>query len=305
MFGLISTPGGAEPVQLREVEDPRPSEDEALVEVKAFGVNRGELFLLAERDGWRPGQDVAGVVLQPAASGRGPGAGAHVVACVDGGGWAQRVAAPVSRMAELPDSVSFSAAATLPVAGLTALRALREIGELLGRRVLVTGASGGVGHFGVQLAAIGGATVTAAAGRPEVAERLKELGASEVVTYEADFGGPFAGVLESVGGTVLESSLRALGAGGVAVLYGTASGQPARITLRSFGGHHRASIRGFYIFQTGVETFGEDLAYLVGLIAAGRLRPEVGLELSWRETARAVQALRERKVTGKAVLLVD
>ncbi|HEY4865735.1 MAG TPA: zinc-binding dehydrogenase [Candidatus Dormibacteraeota bacterium] len=305
MFGLISTPGGAEPVQLREVEDPRPSEDEALVEVKAFGVNRGELFLLAERDGWRPGQDVAGVVLQPAASGRGPGAGARVVACVDGGGWAQRVAAPVTRMAGLPDSVSFSAAATLPVAGLTALRALREVGDLLGRRVLVTGASGGVGHFGVQLAAIGGATVTAAAGRPEVAERLKELGAGEVVTYDADFGGPFAGVLESVGGTVLESSLQALAAGGVAVLYGSASGQPARITLRSFGGHHGASIRGFYIYQTGVETFGEDLAYLVGLIAARRLRPEVGLELSWRETARAVQALRERKVTGKAVLLVD
>jgi NADPH2:quinone reductase len=305
MLGLISTPGGAEPVQVGEVEDARPSEDEALVEVKAFGVNRGELFLLAERDGWRPGQDVAGVVLQPAASDRGPGAGARVVACVDGGGWAQRVAAPVSRMAELPGSVSFSAAATLPVAGLTALRALREIGDLLGRRVLVTGASGGVGHFGVQLAAIGGATVTAVAGRPEVAGRLKELGASEVVTYEADFGGPFGGVLESVGGPVLESSLPALAAGGVAVLYGGASGQPARLTLRSFAGHHGASIRSFYIFQTGVETFGEDLAYLVGLIAAGRLRPEVGLELSWRETARAVQALRERRVTGKAVLLVD
>src|ERR1700730_2021103 len=180
MFGLISTPGEAEPVQLREVEDPRPSEDEALVEVKAFGVNRGELFLLAERDGWRPGQDVAGVVLQPAASGRGPGAGARVVACVDGGGWAQRVAAPVTRMAGLPDSVSFSAAATLPVAGLTALRALREVGDLLGRRVLVTGASGGVGHFGVQLAAIGGAP-GAAGDRFPLGARPAENGRSREV----------------------------------------------------------------------------------------------------------------------------
>ena len=124
------------------------------------------------------------------------------------------------------------------------------------------------------------------------------------MTYDEDFGGPFTCALESVGGPVLESSLQALAPGGVAVLYGRASDQPAQISLRSFGGHG-VSIRSFFIYQTGVETFGEDLAYLVELIAGRRLQPEVGLELSWRETAKAVKALRDRQVMGKAVLLVD
>jgi NADPH:quinone reductase-like Zn-dependent oxidoreductase len=241
MLALISTPGQTEPLQLIEVEDPRPAADEALVGVRAFGINRGELSLLSERPGWRPGQDVAGVVMQPAANGSGPQAGARVVALVEGGGWAHRVAAPVARMAELPDSVGFSAAATLPVAGLTALRALREGGSVLGRGVLVTGASGGVGHFGVQLAAIAGARVTAAVGSRERAAKPAALGATDVVTYDEDFGGPFTCVLESVGGSVLESSLRALAPGGVLVLYGRASDQPAQVSLRSFGGRHGVS----------------------------------------------------------------
>ena len=290
---------------MQEVDEPAAGEGEAIVEVRAFSLNRGELSLLAERPGWRPGQDVAGVVAQPAASGEGPGAGARVVAAVDGAGWSERVAAPINRLAELPPSVGFSAAATLPVAGLTALRALREVGSLLGRRLLVTGASGGVGHFGVQLAALAGARVTAAAGNRERGAELVGLGAAEVVTYEEDLGGPFDAVLESVGGPVLEASLAALGPGGVVVLYGRASDQPAQITLRSFGGRHGVSIRSFFIYQTGVETFGRDLGYLAGLVGEGRLRPEVGLEASWREAGRALAALRDRRVSGKAVLLVD
>src|SRR5438309_1921272 len=141
MLALISTPDRPEPVELQEVDDPEVGADEALIDVKAFSVNRGELHLLTQRPGWRPGQDVAGVVIEAAAGGRGPREGAHVVAAVDGGGWAQRVAASVSRMAELPSAVDFAQAASLPVAGLTALRALRQAGTLLSRQVLVTGAA--------------------------------------------------------------------------------------------------------------------------------------------------------------------
>jgi NADPH:quinone reductase-like Zn-dependent oxidoreductase len=227
-----------------------------------------------------------------------------VVAAVDGGGWAQRVAAPVTRMAELPAGVGFPEAATLPVAGLTALRALREVGSLLGSRVLVTGAAGGVGQFAVQLAATAGAKVTAAAGSADRAAELLPLGAASAATYE-DLGGPFDAVLESVGGPVLEASLRTLAPGGVAVLYGTASGEPARVSLAGFAGKHGVCIRSFYIYQTGVETFGQDLALLAGLVAGGRLRPQVGMTASWRDTAGAIQALRDRRVNGKVVLLVD
>jgi NADPH2:quinone reductase len=305
MLALVSTPDRPEPVELREVDDPELGPDEALIEVRAFSINRGELHLLGQRPGWRPGQDVAGVVQEAATSGRGPRQGARVVAAVDGGGWAQRVAASVTRMAELPPTVGFAEAAALPVAGLTALRALREAGTLLGREVLVTGAAGGVGQFAVQLAAIAGATVTAAAGSADRSAELLALGAARTATYEEHLGGPFHAVMESVGGPVLEASLRSLEPGGVAVLYGTASGEPARVTLASFAGNHGVSIRGFYIYQTGVETFGEDLALLAGLVAAGRLRPQIGMTASWRETASALQALRDRRVRGKVILLIE
>jgi NADPH:quinone reductase len=96
----------------------------------SFSLNRGELALLAMRpEGWRPSQDIAGVVVQAAADGSGPQAGTHVVALVDGGGWAQRVAAPTARMAALPDNVSFASSASLPVAGLTALHERKVNGK--------------------------------------------------------------------------------------------------------------------------------------------------------------------------------
>ena len=304
MLSLISTPDRAEPVQLQEVEEPQPGPDEALIEVRAYSINRGELSLLAQRPGWRPGQDVAGVVVEAAAGGRGPAQGARVVAAVDGAGWAQRVAASVNRMAVLADGVDFAQAATLPVAGLTALRALREVGTLLGRRVLVDGAAGGVGQFAVQLAAMAGARVTAAAGTPQRAARLLQLGAIRATTYDGDLGGPFDAVLESVGGAVLEAALSSVAPGGLVVLYGRASNQPARLGLGSFQGHG-VRVQSFFIYQTGVATFGEDLDYLVGLVAAGRLRPPVGMTASWRNAADAIAALRERRVEGKVALLVD
>lgn len=137
MLALVNTPDGSEPVEMCEVEEPSPAPDEALVEVRAFSLNRGELSLFESRpEGWRPGQDVSGVVAGEAADGSGPGAGTRVVAVVDGAGWAERVAAPTARIASLPDDVGFTEAATLPIAGLTALRALRFGGSLLGRRGL-------------------------------------------------------------------------------------------------------------------------------------------------------------------------
>src|SRR5436190_4642955 len=109
MLALVNTPSAPITVELNEVPEPVPMADEALVEVHAFSLNRGELALLAGRpEGWRPGQDVAGVVVQAAADGSGPGKGTRVVALVDGAGWAQRVAAPTARMAALSDNVGFA-----------------------------------------------------------------------------------------------------------------------------------------------------------------------------------------------------
>src|SRR6266851_1371623 len=171
MFAIVNTPGGPEPVAIREVAEPEPQPNEALVAVHAFSLNRGELRLFQVRpEGWRPGQDIAGVVLRAAADGSGPAVGSRIVALCDWEGWAERVAVPSHRIAPIADNVTFGAAASLPVAGLTALRSLRHGAPLLGKRVLITGAAGGVGNLAVQLAARSGAKVTAIvgnrAGRP-------------------------------------------------------------------------------------------------------------------------------------------
>ncbi len=302
---VVTQPGSAQPAEIREVPEPAAGPNEVLLKVEAFSLNRGELRQLAQYPDWVPGQDVAGVVLEPAADGSGPPAGTRVVAVVDEGGWAERVAAPTNRLAALPDGVPFGAAATLGVAGLTALRALRVGGSLLDARVLVTGASGGVGRFAVQLAALAGARVTAVVGAPERGRGLTELGAARVVLESEELGDRFDVVMEGVGGPSLERSVGALAPGGVVVLYGGASGVPAQVALSSFRGAAGARIQGFFVYGTDVETFGQDLAFMARLIDEGRLTPEIGLELSWRDLGRAVDALRDRQVNGKVVLTVD
>src|SRR3954447_8572668 len=186
-------------VALAEVPDPRPLPFEALVDARAFSLNRGEVKALASATpGAVHGWDVAGVVAQAAADGSGPPAGTRVVGLkYPPGAWAQRAAIPTDALSALPDGVTFEQAATLPVAGMTALRAFEVCGLLLGKRVAVTGASGGVGRFAVQLARLSGAHVTAVARHPE---GLTELGADEVVDHLDPKGAGFDVILDGIGG---------------------------------------------------------------------------------------------------------
>src|SRR6201981_819856 len=179
MLAVVNTPSGPEPVAIREVAEPAPKPNEALVAVHAFSLNRGELRLFQVRaEGWRPGADTAGVVLRAAADGSGPAAGARIVALCDWEGWAERAAVPSHRIAPLADNVASAAAAAWPVAGLTALRALRHGAPLLAKRVLITGAAGGVGHLATQVAARSGAHVTAVVGGAERGQHV--LGADAI-----------------------------------------------------------------------------------------------------------------------------
>ena len=197
--------------ELAEVSDPRPEHHEALVEVKAISLNRGETRRLESMEpGTVTGWDLAGVVTQQAADGSGPQAGARVVGLVPSGAWAELAAVGTEWLAELPDDVSFEQAAALPVAGLTALRALEVGGFLLGKPVLVTGASGGVGRFAIQLAKLAGAHVTALARRTE---GLRELGADKTIE-QIDLDGPtYDLILDAVGAGVLGAAIQRVAPG--------------------------------------------------------------------------------------------
>jgi NADPH:quinone reductase-like Zn-dependent oxidoreductase len=307
MRALVAAPGEPGNVAIRDVDAPTPRPREALVEVRAVSLNRGEVRALGTADaGWRPGWDVAGVVVTPAADGSGPGAGTRVVGLVGGGAWAEQVAVRTNLLAPIPDALSFPAASTLPVAGLTAHHALAVGGVLADRRVLVTGAAGGVGRFAVQLAAHGGARVTAVVGREERGKGLEELGATAVVVgvpAEAEFDL----VLESVGGASLAAALSLVAPNGTVVSYGNSSGESTTFDVSAFYRQSGARLYGFVIFpelqRTGSAV--RDLAYLAGLAATERLDPQVSVTASWQDAAGVMTALLEREVIGKAVLLID
>ena len=302
MQGFITDPTAEDGLRLADdLPEPAPAGDEVIVDVRAFGVNRGELFLLRQRDdGWRPGQDLAGVVVHAADDGTGPPQGTRVVGVVDGGGWSERVAVPSRHVTAVDDAVSFTQAAALPIAGLTALRALRLGGAVLGRQVLVTGATGAVGSLAVQLAAASGAFVTAHVSGPHREQAVTELSVDRVIWAFDDTTGPYDVVLDGVGGPVLQRAVQHLSPGGVAVTYGSMAG-PAELALGDFRPAPLARVIGFF-HHLPEETKGEDLGILAALVADGRLRPQVGVTHDWTRTHEVLAQLRDGQVRGKAVL---
>lgn len=303
MKALLPTGDPAEPVTLADVPEPTPRPNETLVKVEAFSINRGETFKLENpAPGDRPGKDIAGRVVQPAADGSGPSRDDRVIGHPMAGGWAEYVAVPTDALAELPGAVSCVHGAALPLAGITALRLLRAAGPVLGRRVLLTGASGGVGHYATELAAAAGAELTAVTRDPERGARLAELGAADIVHNVADAGGPFDIVLESTGGPGLPLALARLAKGGTLLWFGQASRTPVTLDFFDFfAGPESATIRHFHYLDpdTGL---GADLATLARLTARGRLHPEIGRVAGWADTATALTDLRDRRIRGKAVL---
>ncbi|MDV7990456.1 zinc-binding dehydrogenase [Rhodococcus sp. IEGM 1374] len=277
------------------------------MQIHSISVNRGELSLMAARcHGWRPGQDVSGVVLDAAADGSGPPAGTAIVGMVDGAGWSELAAVRTDRMAVLPDTVGSDIAAGLPMAGLTALRTVRLGGDLLGRKILITGANGGVGRFQVQLSSAAGASVTAVttAGENE-ANELIDLGAAEVTTTPSDASGPFDLIIESVGGAALETALSVLAPRGTLVMIGNSSGTKAELDVFSFMGHEGATITNYMSYAVEYPE-REDLEVLVSLAADGRVDPTPGYFADLSELAHVIELMSRRKLPGgKAVLTIS
>ena len=249
-----------------------------------------------------PGFDAAGLVVAPAEDGSGPPAGTRVVTFGWSGAWAELRAVNVGELAIVPDDVDLGVAAALPVAGVTALRALRQLGSVIGRRVLITGASGGVGRYAVQLGARAGAHVVASVGHPGRGAGLAELGASDVIVGLDGIADPVHGVIDTVGGRMLAEAYALLEPGGCVQSVGTASLQPTTIDFeqarRSAGGSRIEA------FALG-DGLGPDLAVLVDLLAGGALDPQIGWRGPWHKVGDAAAALIARQVRGKAVLEIS
>ncbi|GAA1209903.1 zinc-binding dehydrogenase [Prauserella alba] len=250
------------------------------------------------------GYDAAGTVARAAADGSGPAVGTRVTGLAMSGTWAEFAAIPTSQLAVVPDGMDTDAAATLPLAGVSALRALRAVGPLLGRRLLITGATGAVGGFAVQLAAVAGASeIIATARNPVAFPRLRELGATVAVDSVTAELGLVHGVVDNVGGPALAQAFRLTAAGGTVVSVGRASGQDTVLAaddLLGDWGRSGRTVRTFFLPEEGTE-LGSDISFLLGLANQGRLHPTI----DHREELRGdLATLRSGQWRGKAILRI-
>jgi NADPH:quinone reductase-like Zn-dependent oxidoreductase len=230
-----------------------------------------------------------------------------VVGLLPSGAWAERVRAPGDWLAPLPDGVIEAEAACLPVAGLTALHALRQGGLLRGRKVLIDGATGGVGHLACQLAAASGAVVYGQVRRPEF-RALVAPWCGERVVLGADLKAaaphrPFYLILDSVGGSALAAALSMVSPDGTSVHFGV-SEAAATIESRDFFQIGGARLYGLTLFHElrRVEPAARGLALLAQLIAEQKLRPHIAVEARWGEIGAIARRLVDRAFPGKAVL---
>lgn len=308
IHAAVVDPNAPGHVAVHEVETPQPAVNEALVKVAATSLNQGEVrFAQSMEAGQTLGWDLSGIIEQAAADGSGPQEGARVVGHVARGAWAEVAAVPTNSLAELPDSVYFEQAATLPVAGLTALYALEKARGLLGRTVLITGANGGVGLFACQLAKLMGAKVVGQIRREENRDIVEKSDADEVIVDETgasaiDFG-PYRMILESIGGQVLANCMNMIDRNGVCVSIANSSMQETSFDAWKLLRPGGKRLYGFLLFhELTMEPASEGLSRLVKLVADRKLKPRITVEESMEKVGEIAQDFMNRKIPGKAVL---
>jgi NADPH:quinone reductase-like Zn-dependent oxidoreductase len=318
--------GSPDVLGLEDVATPVADDDRVLVRVRAASVNaydwhmtRGLPYLLRMSEGLRKpkssavGVDLAGVVE---AVGRNvnqfkPG---DVVFGERGGAFAEYVSALPINLARKPANLTFEQAAAVPMAGFTALQGLRDRGRLRpGQRVLINGASGGVGTFAVQIAKAFGASVTAVCSTRNV-DLVRSIGADQVIDYtNADFtrgAQRYDLILDVAASRSLSACRRVLRPEGILVLVGAAGGPEKQGRwLGPLVGPLQALVLSRFVSQKLVpflaKRSNEDLLVLTELIEAGKLRPVIDRTYPLTETPAAVRYLEAGHARGKVVISIS
>jgi NADPH2:quinone reductase len=301
---VLAGVGGPEQLVVQEVSAPEAADGQAVMDVRAAGVNFADVLVRLGRYPQMPelptvlGSEVAGEID-----------GARVMALVrsGGGGYAERVAVDRSWLLPLPESASFAEGAAFPLAFLTAWIPLTELVRIAFQsRVLITAAAGAVGTAAVQIVRALNGQPVAAVGSAEKRELPLSLGAAEAVTYD-ELGelDPVSAVFDLVGGDVFARSLPLVRPLGTAIAVGYASGlwqdvSPTWLVGRNIGVH------GFYLGRLmgrDPELVGRAARDVLRLWESGAVRPVVGAEYPLEEAGEAHRLIEERGSTGKVVLV--
>ena len=251
-----------------------------------------------------------GAVQKDTRDGSGPTEGKRVVGFSRRmHGWAELAAVPTTDFTGIPDAVADVDAATLPVAGLTALYLLQRCERLLGSKILATGASGGVGFFACQIANLMGAQVVAQLRRPYFAQLVRDLGISEVVIsadgIDLDKYGKFRAIIDGVGGQMLSKLISQLEERGRAILYGVSAGAEATLAVRELFMTCDGRIEGFHLYREAeIESAAKSLDRLLALVVDGRLSTHVPITEDWSNIGTIAARLIGHDFPGKAVLTI-
>lgn len=321
MKAIVNTEYGSPDVlQIKEVDQPAPKDNEVLIRIHAVAVNaadwhllRADPFLVRLQFGLlKPkhtilGADVAGRVEAVGKNAKKFKVGDEVFGDISGCGWggyAEYVCAQEDALAHKPANISFEEAAAVPMAAVTALQGLRKGNIQRGQKVLINGASGGVGTFAVQIAKSFGAEVTAVCSTRNV-EMARSIGADHVIDYtKEDFtknGKQYDLILATNGYHPLSEYQRALTPTGSYVMTGGANAQM-----------FEAMLMGPFKSKNGKQTFANllahpdqnDLEFVAGLLAAGKVKPVIAKRFPLAETADAIRCVEDGHAQGKVVITV-
>lgn len=317
----MSSSPGLGGLSLTRIAIPSPDERQMLIGVDTAALNFSDLLMIADRYQVRPprpfvpGQEIAGTVLEAGAR-SGFKAGERIASKVDWGGFAEHVLVRSNMAIAIPDSLSSAAAAALPVAYTTSMVALTESTAVkAGETVLVLAASGGVGLAAVEIARHLGARVIAAAGGPDKCALAREHGAHEALDYRMQgwsdtvkslTGGKGVDVIvDPVGGAASKDAIRVLGWQGRLLVVGFASGEIPQIPANRLLLKRASAIGVYWSHDQDAEMLAHVSEKLTAMARDGAIRPHIGGTFAFEDLPKALDALGQRRTSGKVVLTLN